>query len=89
MLGSDVFVEQMRPLLEEQATVSEAPRRQPLAHRPTLARLLPRSVLSERAARDRRMREACLVHGYTLSEVGRAAGLHEATVSKAIREGKT
>jgi putative transposase len=89
LLGSDAFVEQIRPLLEEQAEATEVPRRQRFAHRPTLARLLPRGVLSERVERDQRMREACLVHGYTLSEVGRAAGLHYATVSKVIRQGKT
>jgi putative transposase len=85
LLGSDEFAEKLRPLLEGKAAQAEVPQRQRLAHRPSLATLLPAAVRRDKGRRDRALREACVEHGYTLAEVGRCCGLHYATISRIVR----
>ena len=41
--------------------------------------------LDSKAARNDALARAYLQHGYTLVEIGRAAGLHYATVSRIIK----
>lgn len=54
--------------------------------RPSLSRLLPRTVAHDHAERDRRVAEAYLRFGYTLAELGGALGLHPATISRIVRK---
>jgi hypothetical protein len=56
------------------------PRRERLTARPTLAKLLSKAANKE--TRNERIHDALRVHGYTLQEVGDAAGLHYSTVSR-------
>ncbi len=85
LLGSDTFVETMRPLLEDRADLSEVPRSQRLLHRPSLKRLFPGAVRADKALRDEAIRKACLEWGYTMAATARAAGIHYSTVSKIIK----
>ena len=80
LLGADAFVESLRSALTEKSEISEVPRRQRLAHRPTLATLLPNRVM-DKGRRDDAIREAHRKWGYTLVEIGRHLGLHYSTVS--------
>jgi REP element-mobilizing transposase RayT len=98
VLGSDAFLASLRPRLGETAGQREIPRRERLAHRPSLEALLPSRLLAERDVRDDRIREASRVQGYSLAEIGRQVGLHYSTVSRivaaqpragAVREFKT
>ena len=41
-------------------------------------------VPDSRTARNEAMARAYLTHGYTLTEIGQAAGLHYATISRII-----
>jgi REP element-mobilizing transposase RayT len=82
ILGSPAFVNDLRPRLETTAAHREFPRRERLAHRPSLAELFPRDVVGDRPRRNARIREASRVRGYLLSEIGRHLGLHYATVSR-------
>jgi REP element-mobilizing transposase RayT len=85
LLGSEAFVERMRPVLEAGAGLAEVPRTQRLLHRPSLERLLSERVRADKALRDEAIRRACLEFGYTMAAVARAAGLHYSTVSKVIK----
>lgn len=85
VLGSEAFVERMRPALERQAELSEVPRAQRLLHRPSLDQLFTKRVCADKASRDEAIRKACLDFGYTMAAVARAAGLHYSTVSKVIK----
>jgi putative transposase len=87
LLGSATFAQQMAPLLEGSADLAEIPRRQRLAHRPTLSSLLAGGAMLHRGQRDRVLSAACLEHGYTLTEIARAAGLHYSTVSRIVARG--
>lgn len=80
LLGADAFVESLRSALTEKSEISEVPRHQRLAHRPTLATLLPNRVM-DKGRRDDAIREAHRKWGYTLVEIGRHLGLHYSTVS--------
>jgi hypothetical protein len=82
ILGSPAFVNDLRPRLETSAAHREFPRRERLAHRPSLAELFPRDVVADRPRRNARIREASRAGGYLLSEIGRHLGLHYATVSR-------
>lgn len=53
--------------------------------RPALKTLFPPDVLTDRSRRDARVYEARAKHGYTLSSIAMAAGLHSATVSRIAR----
>jgi hypothetical protein len=83
LLGSDAFVEKIAPTLDSSETIREIPKQQRRLHRPSLDQLL--STPESREARNLAMAKAYLEHGYTLSEIGREAKLHYATVSRIIK----
>lgn len=78
-LGSEGFIEKLRPLLREKVPVREVPREQRSAGRPNLAELF--TGVRDKASRDEGIHEAVRVHGYTLREVADFLGLHYTTVS--------
>jgi putative transposase len=82
LLGSEAFIERLTPQLEECST-REIPKRQRLVHRPPLRTLL--AGTDSKTARNIAMAQAYLKHGYTLSEISGAAGLHYATISRLIK----
>jgi len=83
LLGGKAFVGQMTPRLEQSSTVAEIAKRRRRRHRPALKTLL--AGMDSKAARNKALARAYLRHGYTLVEIGRAAGLHYATVSRIIK----
>ncbi len=84
LLGGAGFVRSLRPHLEEAAGLSEVPRAQRTLGRPALARGLGAKAGLAKAERNRRIAEAHLRHGYTLTEIGRYVGLHYTTVSRIV-----
>ena len=83
LLGGESFVARLRPALREKAALAEVPRRQRLAHRPSLDSLLKERYV-ERHRRNTAMHEAHVKWGYTLAQVGQRVGLHYATVSRIV-----
>jgi REP element-mobilizing transposase RayT len=81
LLGSEAFIERLAPQLQGCST-AEIPKRQRVVHRPSLKAFLAGS--DSRMARNKAMAQAYLTHGYTLTEIGRAVGLHYATISRII-----
>jgi len=84
LLGSTGFVERLTPLLKDKRRHREIPRKQRLAHRPPLTRLIDASALKDRARRDAAICVVHLEHGYSLKEIGDALGLHYSTISKIV-----
>ena len=80
LLGSDDFVDKLKPLLSDYASLKEVPRRERLTARPSLAKLFAK--VADKTTRNECIYEALRVHGYTLQEVGDAVGLHYSTVSR-------
>lgn len=85
MLGSEVFVEKMRPLLEGVRELKEIPRLQRLLHRPSLTRMFTKAVQGDKALRDEAIRKAFLDYGYSMAAIARHAKVHYSTVSKVIK----
>lgn len=85
LLGSEAFVEKIRPLLEGKDEIKEIPRAQRLLHRPSLRKLFTKAVQSDKALRDEAIRKAYLDYGYTMATIARHAGVHYSTVSKVIK----
>ena len=85
LLGSEAFVERLRPLLEGKSDLKEVPRRQRLAHRPGLKALFPKAVRADKPTRDKAIRQAHGQYGYTMAAIAREAGIHYSTVSKVIK----
>ncbi|QAA75866.1 MAG: hypothetical protein BIP78_0098 [Candidatus Bipolaricaulis sibiricus] len=81
LLGTDRFVEKMRPLLRDATALREVPRNQRLAARPTLATLFA-NLGRDKVKRDQAVHRAIHEHGYTLAEVARHLGLHYSTISR-------
>ncbi|HSL06064.1 MAG TPA: transposase [Nitrospiraceae bacterium] len=81
LLGSEAFIERLAPHLQECST-REIPKRQRLVDRPSLKTLL--AGADAKTARDEAMARAYLKYGYTLADIGRAVGLHYATISRII-----
>jgi hypothetical protein len=80
LLGSDDFVDKLKPLLSDYASLKEVPCRERLTARPSLAKLFAK--VPNKETRNERIHDALRVHGYTLQEVGDAVGLHYSTVSR-------
>jgi putative transposase len=84
LLGSENFVESLRPYIQEAEKLNEVPRAQRLLDRPTLADLFERKDELLKAERDDKIRVAHLQHGYNLAEIGRFLELHYSTVSRIV-----
>ncbi len=75
LLGSDTFMEKIRPFPEDRADLSEVPRSQRLLHRPGLKRLLLIAVRAGKALLDQPIRKACLAFGDTMAAKAGQASL--------------
>jgi len=84
LLGSEDFVEKMRPLLKDVRDLKELPRPQRLLHRPSLASMFTKAVYGDKARRDAAIRQAYLDYRYSMAMISRYAGVHYSTVSKVI-----
>lgn len=82
LLGSERFVDRLAPGLHDKRLLTEIPRRQRFAARPTLRQLFGAKTQSDRVRRNEAIRRAHHDHGYSLSEIGNAVGLHYATISR-------
>ncbi|MBX3305064.1 MAG: transposase [Nitrospira sp.] len=85
LLGSESFVDSMRPLLDEKQTLKEIPRGQRLLHRPSLTQLFPKGVRADKRVRDLTIRTACVDYGYSMATIANHAGIHYSTVSKIVK----
>lgn len=85
LLGSEEFVQKIRPLLEDAAGDKEISRTQRWAHRPSLTSLFAGDALTNKSSRDTTIRCAHADYGYTMAAIAREAGLHHSTVSKIIK----
>jgi putative transposase len=83
LLGSESFVENHSLTLDSSARVQEITKGQRLLRRPSVKKLLGNS--KSRKERNLAMAKAHLEYGYTLAEIGKAAELHYATVSRIIK----
>jgi hypothetical protein len=79
LLGSDEFVDKLKPLLSDYEALKEVPRRERLATRPSLEELFSKVI--DKKARDRRIHAATRVHEYALQAVADFLGLHYSTIS--------
>jgi putative transposase len=63
LLGSEAFVDKMRPLLECEGEFKKIPRSQRWAHGPGSKSLFSERVRQDKPAREAAMRRACLEYG--------------------------
>ena len=83
LLGSAAFVHEMATHLKARETNIEISKRQRRLQRPPLKKLM--AGCDDKVMRNQAMALAHIEHGYTLAEIGHAAGLHYATVSRIIK----
>ena len=86
LLGEDDFVDTLVDHLKKHKDVPEIPRSQRYSTRPSLAILLPESLLRKRAKLMKKMTEAVEKYGYHQSELARHLSVHYSTISRWIRE---
>lgn len=79
LLGTDEFVDKLKPLLSDYEALKEIPRRERLAARPSLDELF--SKVRDKKTRNRQIHAAVRVHEYTLQAVADFLGLHYSTIS--------
>lgn len=84
VLGAEVFVAGLKPLLASKAESKEIPQAQRWVHRPALAQLVSPGQWQTRDQRDQKIRAAHVEHGYSLSAIGRQMRLHYSTISKIV-----
>ena len=85
LLGSESFVDTMRPLLEEKQTLKEIPRAQRLLHRPSLTQLFTNIVRADKRLRDVTIRTASVDYGYSMATIAHHADIHYSTESKIVK----
>jgi len=86
ILGEDDFVDNLTDYLGTHKDVPEIPKSQRYAARPALEKIFKGSILSDRAKRDRMIREAVEKFGYTQRAVADYLGLHFTYVSRILNE---
>ena len=84
LLGNERFVEHLVPGLRKKRLLKEIPRQQRFAIRPTLSQLFAARFRTNRPRRNETIRRAHVNHGYSLSDIGRAVGLHSSTISRIV-----
>ena len=84
-MGSEAFVETLRPYLSDVEKWHEIPRVQRLLDRPALADMLANKDALPKKIRDAKIRQAHLEFGYSLANIGRCLDLHYSTVSRIVR----
>jgi putative transposase len=86
IFGEDDFVDKLTDYLGRHKDVPEIPKSQRYATRPALEKLFRESILSDRAKRDRTIREAVEKFGYTQRAVADYLGFHFTYVSRILNE---
>jgi putative transposase len=86
ILGEDDFVQSLTDYFGRHKDVPEIPKSQRYAARPGLEKILEGSIFSDRAKRDRRVREAVEKFGYTQRAVADYLGFHFTYVSRILNE---
>lgn len=84
ILGTELFVEQVRERIGGKEAIHEIPRHQRHAGRPLLAALFPAGSRLPRQERNRLIRIAHGQHGYSLTAIARELEIHYTTVSKVV-----
>ncbi len=79
-LGTDAFMDQLRPLFKEKPIDPDYRKRERFAARPRLEELF--AGVSDKATRNERICQAVRCHHYKLREVGDHLGLHFSTISE-------
>lgn len=86
VLGSENFLDVVKPLLDNYQQDNEYPIYQRKAARPTLKELFANIKIDDKRERNGKIYEAVRVHGYTQTEVARFLGLHYSTVSVILKQ---
>jgi len=86
ILGKREFVDSLVDHLKAYKQVSEIPRSQRFANRPTLEELFEEKTIKDKNERNRRIAQAVLEHGYSQTEIARHLGMHYSTISNLVRE---
>jgi len=81
-IRSDAFARRVGAHVEDRTAEREIPRPERLVGRESLDVFFSSGVTANRALRNRRIREASLICGYTLAEIAGYLGLHYSTVSR-------
>jgi REP element-mobilizing transposase RayT len=84
VLGSETFLNKLKDLLGEKEGISEIPRIQRFAGRPSLADLFPVKDNLKKEERNRLIHEAHIKHGYSLKEISKILNIHYTTISKVL-----
>ncbi len=84
LLGTEEFVERVKPRLRGEEADSEISKRQCFADRRSLEDLFG-SVKGDRHMRDERIHETVMEHGYTLTALQKYLGLHPSTLSRIVK----
>ena len=85
ILGGREFIEKISPWLKDKSGLTEIPKRERFAFRPTLTDLLSRQTITSKEERNKAIVTAHLEYGYSLSEIARHLGLHYTSISKILK----
>jgi REP element-mobilizing transposase RayT len=85
ILGGKEFIEKIMPMLKEKSQLTEIPKRERFAFRPSLEQLLPVGEQNIKTKRNQAIQAAHIDYGYTLSEIARHLGLHYVTISRIVK----
>ncbi len=86
LLGEDDFVDKLTDYLKKHKDIPEIPRSQRYSTRPSLAVLLPDSVMNNHRKLMKKVSEAVEKYGYHQSELARHVAVHYSTISRWLRE---
>ncbi|MEW5764517.1 MAG: REP-associated tyrosine transposase [Acidobacteriota bacterium] len=85
LLGTTEFVDQWREMVEAKREVKEHPRFQRMVARPPIEEITDRKKVGGRIGLAAQVREAHVIHGYTLAEIAKHLGVHYATAGRLLK----
>ena len=72
--------------IKGQRDIREIPRSQRYINRPELKEIFSEEAVKKKSKRDKKIREAAEMHGYSQKEVADYLGLHYSTISRLVME---
>jgi hypothetical protein len=89
ILGKGEFVETLLGYLKGKRDIQEIPKFQRYLNRPALKEIFAEDISDGKAARDKKIREAVGMHGYSQREVADHLGMHYSSISGIVYNRKS
>ncbi|HAG50262.1 MAG TPA: addiction module toxin RelE [Deltaproteobacteria bacterium] len=86
LLGDSKFVDRLLNYLKDHEDIAEIPKSQRFMSRPGLGKIFPDSLMQDKGRRNKKIKEAIEMYGYSQKEVADFLEMHYTSISRVLNE---